>query len=778
MKFFILAISLSLYVFAAGFVSVHQLVNPKGLLNEIKMYVDKDGNPTVSDFADGTNFIVTEEAHAKNGSWCGNSFPSYKIYIPAGLRNVSIGAIAKPNSSYYIWYAFVPDGSSYSGKTLPFKTKKMIDARVIYQKDNIKTSGWLYLRIIQASDFVYSQFGHIDNPRVYIYASYAFSKDMTAFNDWLKRTKFLSNGDPVESFDVAYEVSRYCSTFGEKLPLYGQTNGVLGSSLVSWLQTNDPVINLQSNVSTMPSAGSDIQYSIEYKIGDKAIEGISTEINSNTTEGVFFSGKLDDCVDFVSATKESGKDGYFVYSDNGSNWYTNKTDAAIEGNIHYVGFMIEDSNPSNGVLEQIFSPHETGSLKISVKTTSACSNKSAISYLQKMFYTRDQLNKEIVNVLNIQKATTSSTTTGATGGTSGGSGGTTTATNPTNESVDDDMYYNDSTNSNNNNSNVEQSNAQKECEAAGNKWVDGVCLQNSNNNAKNSFSKFSSSSSSSQEEKSDLKQDCLTSGGKWVDGVCLQNTKSSNSLTSSSSSSKEKRIVQVITSLEEKELPVAGYFARFGDGAFDWMYRTAKGKLYKLDGIDQRGYFQWTPLTPYFKKIELRDGKIILQKADTTTRNVDKRVLKTIEKITQKSVYPVNGYFTQYANGAFDWVYIDGQDMYKLEGLEPNGYFRWTPVGEYFQEVKVENYKRVIIGEIKKDKLCVINGGQWDEKRGFCFIYVASSSTSEESSSSRSSVNSSNSSNSSQTSSPFSSSSSSSSSSQKDEAGNGDFPSE
>ncbi len=759
----------------AGFASVHQFQYPKGLINKFKEVLDENGNPKVKYINDGVTLRVAYEAQPKGDDWCGPGFHSYKVYIPKGLYRVTVGAVARPNSSYFILYAFVPDGEDVNEKEIPFSVMKMIDAVVIMQKKRFTQSGWLYLRFVQASNFLDSQFGHINNPEFSIFVKYQFDQgNMEPFLEWLENTKFNSFGDPVDMFSVAYEKSRYCSSFGELLTIDGIVHGTYGKYLVSGLDPAQPKISVTHSGSVQ--SGSLLEYLIEYFTGEKAINSISEDINGNITDGILIEDKIDSCLTFEESTKVSGKDGYFVYSDDGVHWYKNSRDEAIADNIRYIGYFIEDDSPRDGNSEPVIEAKSGGKIKIVTRVKNDCLDKNSIINIAKIKFRMDGVPSEQQDSDTITiKKPSSTPSSGSSGGTSGGSSGGTSANN--NSNVEDENYYSDGGRPSNNvpTNKEEGSDLKQECLDNGGKWLDGVCLQNSRSSKKSSQS---SSSSSSERQKSNAEQECLDNGGKWLDGVCLQNGKSSNSSTSSSSSSKEKRIVQVITSLEEKELPVAGYFARFGDGAFDWMYRTAKGKLYKLDGIDQRGYFQWTPLTPYFKKIELRDGKIILQKADTTTRNVDKRVLKTIEKITQKSVYPVNGYFTQYANGAFDWVYIDGQDMYKLEGLEPNGYFRWTPVGEYFQEVKVENYKRVIIGEIKKDKLCVINGGQWDEKRGFCFIYVASSSTSEESSSSRSSVNSSNSSNSSQTSSPFSSSSSSSSSSQKDEAGNGDFPSE
>ena len=194
-----------------------------------------------------------------------------------------------------------------------------------------------------------------------------------------------------------------------------------------------------------------------------------------------------------------------------------------------------------------------------------------------------------------------------------------------------------------------------------------------------------------------------------------------------------------------------GYFVHYGNGAFDWLYRTSGGGLYKLEGRDENGYFQWTSLKNYFTHTEVRDGKLILGE-EKITRDVDTRTLSVIRAIRSKDSYPINGYFTNYGDGAFDWAYVMGHKIYKLDGMDENGYFKWIPLTDYFDGIEVQNYKTIKIGEnrIEKERRerkekCENDGGQWKQEEGrwMCVweedVVISSSSSSSSSSTSSSS---------------------------------------
>lgn len=713
----------SIYSFAAGFISLHQATAPQGLINKFKQYLDENGQPTVKEFYDGTSFVVTDEAQPKNDSWCGNIMPSYKIYVPAGLENVTIGTVAKPNSSYYIWYVFVPDGQNYNEQTLPFNFVKMIDAKVIYQKWNTEQSGWLYLRIIQASNFVYSQFGHVDNPTVYLSVKYLFKDDMTDFNNWLKNTNFTSNGDPVDMFSQAYEISRYCSNYGDKIAVYGNTSGVLGSSLVPWLQTDDPSLSIVSDQTTIPASPINITYAINYKVGDKPIDAISVDINNNTTDGVLLQNKLDECMEFVDAIKESGKEGVFIYSDNGINWYLNKSDAAIANNIHYVGYFLEDTNPTDGVFGEVLSANESGSIKVIANMTQECLSKSGLVDVATMKYRRDGTVKNVESSVTITASSSSATTTTTTTTTTY-SGTTTVSTSGDSGYVDDTSYYGEYTTTTTiSDSQITDSDAQQECESGGGKWIDGTCLQSVTTSSSSSSSYVSSMESTVTE----AQIDCENEGGVWIDGTCLQTTisSSSSSLSVSSVARGEsiERIVDIVEQISQKDLPVKGYFVQYGPGAFDWIYKSVEGGLYKLEGMQEDGYLVWRSLQEYFPHAYIENNQLILGDPQLS-RDENTRDLELIKAIKAQDAYRVNGYFTQYGKDAFDWVYVveGSNNIYKLDGMTEDGKFKWLPLTEYIDDVKVEKYKDIIIGKSSSSIRCLAIGGEWDEENELCIV--------------------------------------------------------
>ena len=106
------------------------------------------------------------------------------------------------------------------------------------------------------------------------------------------------------------------------------------------------------------------------------------------------------------------------------------------------------------------------------------------------------------------------------------------------------------------------------------------------------------------------------------------------------------------------------------------------------------------------------------------SRDENVRDLELIRAIKSKSAYKVNGYFTQYANGAFDWVYVidSSNKIYKLDGMVSDGRFKWTPLSQYLEEVKVEEYKDITIGKPSPLIRCLALGGEWAEENELCIV--------------------------------------------------------
>ncbi|WP_281847726.1 BspA family leucine-rich repeat surface protein [Nitratiruptor tergarcus] len=58
-----------------------------------------------------------------------------------------------------------------------------------------------------------------------------------------------------------------------------------------------------------------------------------------------------------------------------------------------------------------------------------------------------------------------------------------------------------------------------------------------------------------------------------------------------------------------------------------------------------------------------------------------------VGQVGKKANYPIDGYFVHYGSGAYDWIYNPRgtNGLYKLEGLDQNGYFRWTNLSASFK---------------------------------------------------------------------------------------------
>jgi len=118
-----------------------------------------------------------------------------------------------------------------------------------------------------------------------------------------------------------------------------------------------------------------------------------------------------------------------------------------------------------------------------------------------------------------------------------------------------------------------------------------------------------------------------------VDGVCTpiegdEGVSSTSSSVSSTQSSSSSRSTSTTSSTEDfdpsiladRKFPINGFFLRYGDGAYDYVYVTSDGKLLgKLEGVDSEGHFKYKKFTPEEAnltiKIDLENGVVIITKA-------------------------------------------------------------------------------------------------------------------------------------------------------------------
>ena len=710
---------------------------------------------------------ITGEAQEKNDKWCGDNFHRFKVYIPEGLKRINISVVSAVNTSYYALVTFVHDKNPPSIIDYDQLVKKddesfylsnkpalvpIDDMARVYEggKENIdfyndffgmhinEQGGWLYVQLIQATNLMPSDFGHINNPKVYISAEYTPLSDNSKFIEWLKNTKFTEKGEPVDGFSSLIEKQRYCYDYGREEVLTGIADSdITGYEVVYGISLDPTRPKLSLNATRN---GNILEYNVSYATKDAAIEGIDVEINQNTTtqavtrKGILIQDSLENCLQMTDVELGSNE-GEILYSDNGYNWYK-EIDNNLKNSVHHVAVFIEN----------VFDAKQQGSMKIVAKMNEECGNKIRNEAVMK--YSIDNAEKSIkksIDTILVSSSSSRSSSSSSSMTYGGGNGGSNTNSGSNDESPE--AIY---------------------CKNRGGHIVDGVCqLPSSSSRSSSSSSSMTygggnggSNTNSGSNDESPEAIYCKNRGGRIVDGVCQlpsSSSQSSNSSSSEGSSSsltetniQQQKIEKVVNILAKKELPVQGYFVHYGSGAFDWIYYSSKGRLYKLDGMDENGYFQWISLTNYFTNIEVRNGKIILGEAKITriTREFDSRTLNIIRSIRKQSSYPVNGYFTKYGTDAFDWVYVTGAKLYKLDGMDKNGYFKWLPLTDYFDGIEVQDYAKIKIGENRIEKelrerkeKCENDGGQWKQEEGYWMCIweeniVISSSTSSSSSSS------------------------------------------
>ena len=335
--------------------------------------------------------------------------------------------------------------------------------------------------------------------------------------------------------------------------------------------------------------------------------------------------------------------------------------------------------------------------------------------------------------ITVNNSTTTNVGNASTGISGGGSGTTSGSGNSGNNSGgggDDASYYGGNQQSTNTNTtNAVKSDARKDCENDGGRWVDGTCLRSTSNN---SSSSSSSSTTNANIVKSDAQKDCERDGGRWVDGTCLRSTSNNSSSSSSSSSYSSsssvgdtaKHILEVVQKIAQKRFPVKGYFVHYAPGIFSWAYKSAKGGFYKLEGMDEKGFLVWKSLRKYFPHVHVKNDQLILGEPEIN-RDVDTRDLAIIRAIKAHDTYKVNGYFTHYASGPFDWAYVinEKNKIYKLDGMKKDGQFKWLPLTDYVEGVKVEGYKEIEIGKPSPLAKCLTLGGEWDTEDELCIIH-------------------------------------------------------
>ncbi len=124
--------------------------------------------------------------------------------------------------------------------------------------------------------------------------------------------------------------------------------------------------------------------------------------------------------------------------------------------------------------------------------------------------------------------------------------------------------------------------------------------------------------------------------------------------------------------LQKRAAKIAGEFAKFGPGQYDWVFVTKSGDVYKLVGVTESGNFDYKKLSGV-KGIIDKNGQVKIV-ASQITNDIEAQIANKEFK-----GYPFANYNDPNENG-FDWVVVTGNKVFKLEGFDPDSKsFVYTP---------------------------------------------------------------------------------------------------
>ncbi|WP_281848091.1 hypothetical protein [Nitratiruptor tergarcus] len=798
--------------------SYHQLAPTKGLVNELKNFTIKN----FSFYNESIRFSVYGEAKKYKNKWCGNKFYNLKVYVPKGIKKTYITMTPIPNSSYFVLAKFIPQNARLpEGYTIdwtnPQETKStdqadyfsdrpyLIWARhggILFEFPRFKDTilhpeilenfpgGWIYFKIIQASQFVNSQFGHIDNPSMGFAVKYYYDKSYKeSLKDFLKTTKFdPQTGDPIDHFLQIQEKAPTCNNYGALSTISGVPDSDITGYEFQYGITRDPnlpVLDVGAD-KTAIKTGDSINVKATVNVGNKPLQGvqniIDVELNQNTTvskTGILLTSDLG-CAKLQNIQiSDDLQKGEILYSDNGNNWYKEKNNSAIAGNIQYVGYFIENGVDVNKKI----------TMDIIAKIDDSCTPKNIFT-LQYRLDNGDV--KELTKSLYFSRAET--TTSGGdsyTGGsaytlsqsmisTSSSSGtksraqiyceshggtwadgtclsGKKTPVEDTShiDSTQDFPSMNENTSISSSSSGT-KSRAQIYCESHGGTWADGTCLSGKKTPVEDtshidstqdfpSMNENTSISSSSSGTKSRAQIYCESHGGTWADGTCLSGKKTPVEDTSHIDSTQDFPSMNENTSISSSssgtksraQIYCESHGGTWADGTCLSGKKTPVEDTSHIDSTqDFPSMNENTSISSSSSGTKSRaqiyceshggtwaDGTCLSDGSDSSSSSSSKhqvgdeisgvtqgtnssvsKIFTIAQKLAKRSL-SIDGYFAHYGSGSFDWMYRSAKSgkVYKLEGMDKNGYFKWTNLTDFFSKSYVRNGK-IIIGSLKSTR--------------------------------------------------------------------------
>ena len=238
--------------------------------------------------------------------------------------------------------------------------------------------------------------------------------------------------------------------------------------------------------------------------------------------------------------------------------------------------------------------------------------------------------------------------------------------------------------------------------------------KSSSNSSKSSSTSSSSEASNSSHNTSNHNIKC-PSGYTYNPeiGFCISkdepaSSSSSSKINFSSSTSSQiydpvkNKIKKILKAVKDKPLDINGYFIHYSDGAYDWIYVSKSKRVYKLEGMDEDGYLKWLNLSWVINGVNIDKNSWKIYFDTGILPGMEPELTQIIDAIENKNL-DIDGFFTHYGDGAYDWIYVSkSKRVYKLEGMDEEGYLEWLKLSDYIDEVFIDKESGKIILDIKE----------------------------------------------------------------------------
>lgn len=689
-----------------------------------------------------------------NGNFCANTWKSFKLYIPGGTTLGKVSFVSFPNSNYRIDYRLgsgkidhTQDNLAINSNVVDKSLTATIHAKegvgsIYIDKTALKKIGndgsWMYINIVRDLYHYPESNDRITNTSSYVTVTYYLTiKDLTVFNQWLDKTYFLSNGDPIERNPNLIVKNNSCSygisespftitqgvstTYDGKLTFVpagsspkevcentGKYYDEVNTKCITYAEKNcaGTWLSTENRCQTQDELNCKNRADFSWYIAGKiCLKDDETLIATSSTYGLNISNFL--------ANEEGWRTKLTVNNTNTSSRNIVKIKISNDNNVELLSVNAEilasdvwSANIYKYRGEIYVANESNNSIYASVKTTSVSglinievSNGFSLSDVN----SRVNIKKDIQLVPPVVESDHSAEQIAC--------------ESSSNKKWDDEInrctiistgssssspvYVTPTTGSNSNNEITQ-------CTAKGRVWDYEInrCTIPSTGSSSSAYSyeKSSTTVTSSEEE------ECVAQGKEWNSEI-NRCTIPSKGTTGTVDLSDEKSDVEIIGEfVEGKTYPIDGYFIHYNTGSYDWVYVSASGELVaKLTGINDKNNITWDILK--YKETNLISAEFLndlTQIRFVATESLPGEKSGIVNELAE-STFNVTGYFIHYdKTDSYGWIYtsVSGKTVGKLKGLNKNtGNMTWIYLenggADIFSEIDVSDRKNVLFGSVK-----------------------------------------------------------------------------